>query len=89
LDTISLLIKIPPREIAYLSFVLESYEGVAAMRTVDPGRGIVEVMVPPSYEEELGEILADLAQEFPVHRIVNEERVQGHDPEKEFLTPSQ
>ena len=82
MDTISLLIRIPPREIAYLSFVLESYEGVAAMRTVDPRRGIVEVMVSPSYEEEIGEILTDLAQEFPVHRMVREEGDQGHDPEK-------
>ena len=82
MDTISLMIRIPPREIAYLSFVLESYEGVAAMRTVDPGRGIVEVMVPPSYEKELGEILTDLAQDFPVHRMAKEERIQDHDPEK-------
>ena len=75
MDTISLMIRIPPREIAYLSFVLESYEGVAAMRTVDPGRGIGEVMVPPSYEKELGEILVDLAQDFLVHRMAKEERI--------------
>lgn len=84
MDTTALLIRIPPREIAYLSFVLESYEGVAAMRTIDPRSGIVEVMVPPSYEEEIEEILADLAREFPVHRMVSEEKVQGHDPETEL-----
>jgi hypothetical protein len=77
LDTISLLIQIPPREIAYLSFVLESYEGVAVMRTVDPREGIVELMVPPSHEVEIGEILKDLAREFPVHRIANQGRGTG------------
>ena len=77
MDTISLFIKIPPREIAYLTFVLESYEGVAVMRTIDPRRGIVEVMVPPSYEKELGEILTDLAQEFPVHHMAKQERGTG------------
>jgi len=77
MDTISLFIKIPPCEIAYLTFVLESYEGVAVMRTIDPGRGIVEVMVPPSYEKELGEILTDLAQEFPVHHMVKQGRDTG------------
>jgi hypothetical protein len=35
MDTISLLIQIPPAEIAYLSFILESYEGVAIARTID------------------------------------------------------
>ena len=89
MDTISLLIQIPPREIAYLSFIIESYEGVAVMRTVDPREGIVEVMVPPSHEVEIGEILKDLAREFPVHRLPTREGVLGHDPEKEFLNPSQ
>ena len=66
MDTIPLLIQIPPREIAYLTFVLESYEGVAAIRTVDPREGIVELMVPTTYQEEIREILKDLAEEFPV-----------------------
>lgn len=69
MDTISLFIQIPPREIAYLTFVLESYEGVAAIRTVDPGEGIVELMVSPSYQEETREILKDLAEEFPIQDL--------------------
>ena len=70
MDTISLFIQIPPREIAYLNFVFESYEGVAAVRTVDPREGIVELMVPIAYQEEIREILKDLAEEFPVKEIV-------------------
>jgi hypothetical protein len=72
MDTISLLIQIPPREIAYLNFVFESYEGVATVRTVDPRKGIVELMVPPHYQEEIKEILKDLAEEFPVHDLDSE-----------------
>ena len=70
MDTISLILQIPPREIAYLNFILESYEGVAAMRTVDPREGIVELMVSPSYQEEIREILKDLAEEFPIQEVV-------------------
>jgi hypothetical protein len=69
MDTISLLIKIPPHEIAYLNFVFESYEGVAAVRTVDPREGIVELMVSPSYREEIKEILKSLADEFPIEDL--------------------
>ena len=68
-DTISLFLQIPPREIAYLNFVLDSYEGVASMRTVDPRAGIVELMVSPSYQEEIKEILKDLAEEFPIQEV--------------------
>jgi len=77
MDTISLLLQIPPEEIAFLSFILESYEGVAIVRTVDPHKGIVEVMVSPAYQEEIREILKDLAREFPVHRMVKQERGTG------------
>jgi hypothetical protein len=66
MDTISLLIQIPPEEIAFLSFVLESYEGVAIARTVDPHKGLVELMVSPDYQEEIREILKDLARQFPI-----------------------
>ena len=70
MDTISLLIQIPPREIAYLNFVFESYEGVAAVRTIDPHRGIVELMVSPHYQEETREILKSLTEEFPIQELV-------------------
>jgi hypothetical protein len=70
MDTISLILQIPPREIAYLTFILESYEGVAAIRTIDPREGIVELMVSPSYQEETREILKDLAEEFPIEEVV-------------------
>jgi len=66
MDTISLFLQIPPEEIAFLSFILESYEGVAIARTVDPHKGLVELMVSPDYEEEIGEILKDLSQQFPI-----------------------
>ena len=73
MDTISLLIQIPPHEIAYLNFVLESYEGVAAVRTVDPRKGIVELMISPHYQEETKEILKSLAEEFPIQEVVGKE----------------
>jgi hypothetical protein len=66
MDTVSLLIQIPPEEIAFLSFILESYEGVAIARTVDPHEGLMELMVSPDYQEEMREILKDLSRQFPI-----------------------
>ena len=74
MDTISIIIQIPPEEIAYLNFVLESYEGVAAVRTVDPREGIVKLMVSPSYQEEIQEILKSLAEEFPIQEVVGKKK---------------
>jgi hypothetical protein len=66
MDTISLVIQIPSEEIAFLSFILESYEGVAIARTVDPLQGLVELMIAPDYQEEMREILQDLSRQFPI-----------------------
>ena len=69
MDTISLIIQIPPQEIAYLSFIIESYEGVAVVRTIDPRAGLVELMVSPHFQVEMDAILLDLAREFPVQNV--------------------
>jgi hypothetical protein len=69
MDTFSILIQIPPHEIAYLSFILESYEGVAIARTVDPHKGLVELMVAPDYQEDIREILKDLSRQFPIKEL--------------------
>lgn len=69
MDTISLIIQIPPQEIAYLSFVLESYEGIVIARTLDPKKGLVELMVSPHFQVEMDAILLDLAREFPIQNV--------------------
>ena len=75
MDTISLLLQIPPQEIAYISFIIESYEGVAVVRTIAPHEGLVELMVSPDYQEEIRKILQDLAQEFPIQEVSPAARV--------------
>jgi hypothetical protein len=69
MNTIFLVIQIPPEGIAFLSFILESYEGVAIARTLDPHQGIVELMVAPDYAQEMREILQDLSRQFPIKEI--------------------
>lgn len=69
MDTIALSVQIPSREIAFLTFVLDSYEGVATIRTVDPEKGIVELMVSPHQKEEIKEILSSLGDEFPIRYL--------------------
>jgi hypothetical protein len=77
MDTISLIVQIPPREIAFLSFVLESYEGIVVVRTLDPQKGVVELMVSPHFQVEMDAILTDLARQFPVKNVSSAVTSQG------------
>ncbi len=69
MDTVQWYFKVNREDIAYLKFVLESYEGLGVLRTVDPRSGIVEVMVPPGLEEDMEMVLEGLRDEISIERI--------------------
>lgn len=52
--------RIDRRQIHYFKFILEGYDGVAVMRTLDPHMGIVAVHVAPGCEKELNAVVEDL-----------------------------
>ena len=46
-DVVPIYLALPPREIAYVKFVFESYEGVAVVRTLDRRAATLVVLVAP------------------------------------------
>jgi hypothetical protein len=71
MDTQSRFFRLPRKEIAYFKFVIESYEGMAVIRTKDRHEAIVEVMVAPGWEKDLEEVLEGLRKEIPIEDISN------------------
>lgn len=69
MDTVQWYFRVNREDIAYMKFVLESYEGLGVLRTVDPRGGIVEVMVPPGLEEDMEMVLKGLRDEISIERI--------------------
>lgn len=55
--------RIARRDLAYVHFILESYEGLAVMSTLDKAEGIVEITFHPAFAAEVEGLLAALAQE--------------------------
>ncbi|NVM22365.1 MAG: DUF4911 domain-containing protein [Desulfobacterales bacterium] len=58
--TIRRYYRIDRRKIYYLKFILEGYDGVAVMRTVDPQKGLVVLHISPGCEGEIDMIIRDL-----------------------------
>jgi hypothetical protein len=52
--------RVDRRRIAFLKFIIESYDNLALVTTVDARLGIVELQVPPGCEASLRKLLADL-----------------------------
>jgi hypothetical protein len=66
MDTRSKYFRLHREDIAYFKFIIESYEGMAVVRTKDPREAIVELMVAPGWEKDLEEVLEGLRKEIPI-----------------------
>jgi len=52
--------RVEPRDISYLRWILESYDGIAFMKTVDPHQAVVALEVSPGCEHYVNELLNSL-----------------------------
>jgi len=44
----------------YLKFILEAYEGMNVMTTVDNVAGIIRIVIMPGFEQDMDGVLAEL-----------------------------
>ncbi len=68
------------RDIAYIQFLSDAYEGLGLIRSYDPGRGHMVWMTMSSCERELDALLNALSEEFGLRVIAPPE---DYDPDFE------
>jgi hypothetical protein len=61
--------RVDRREIGYFRFILEAYEGLATLSTLDARNGIVVLSIPESFVDEVDALLAALAHEIDLTEI--------------------
>jgi hypothetical protein len=69
MDTQSRYFRLRRKDIAYFKFIIESYDGMAVIRTKDPHEAIVELMVAPGWEKDLEEVLEGLRKEMVIESL--------------------
>lgn len=69
MDTVSRYFRLHRKDIAYFKFIIESYDGMAVMRTKDPHEAIVELMVAPGWERDLEKVLEGLGKEIHIEPV--------------------
>ena len=69
MDTQSRYFRLRRDDIAYFKFIIESYEGMAVVRTKDPQEASVELMVAPGWEKDLEEVLGGLQEEITIEPL--------------------
>ena len=72
METNKITLCIPRKEICYFQWIMESYDGMANVRTIDPADGKIEVSVVPDCRKEILSLIKYLKEEENIH--VSKER---------------
>jgi len=62
METIRHIFRVDRHEINYLRVTIESYDGMAVVRTVDPKEALIEIQMSPGCEKWIFELINSLAQ---------------------------
>lgn len=66
---ISRYFRVAKRDIVYLKFILEAYEGMNVMSTVNNDAGIIRILIMPGFEEDMDSLLAKLGEKTAMEPV--------------------
>jgi len=64
-------LRIDRKEIFFLKFIFEAYDGLAVVRTIDPEAGVVMLHIAPGCEAEVEMVLEDLKREILIEPVAD------------------
>ncbi len=63
-DSVQWILEVDKRDIAYIVGLFEAYDDFAVVRTLDPARGHIELMISPDYVDEVAKLVERLSDEI-------------------------
>ena len=66
------------RDMVYLKFILEAYEGMNVMSTVDNAAGIILIAIMPGFEDDMDALLAELGTKVTMEPVKWEDLLDKH-----------
>jgi hypothetical protein len=61
--------KVRHRDMVYLKFILEAYEGMNVMSTVDNVAGIIRIAIMEGFEADMDGLLAELGRQVTMEAV--------------------
>lgn len=61
--------KVAHRDMVYLKFILEAYEGMNVMSTVDNKAGIIRIAIMPGFVGDMDALLSELGQKVKMEPV--------------------
>ena len=70
MKTIHRYYRVVRREIAFLRFIFEAYDGIAVVKTVDAQKGIILLYIAPGCEQDVDYVLQDLQKQIMIEPAI-------------------
>ena len=70
MQTIQKYYRVDRREICFLRYIFEGYDGIAMMTTIDPQAGFVRLHIAQGCEEDVMLIIQELKKEIMIEPVV-------------------
>ena len=68
MNTIKKYLRVDRKEIAFLKFIFEAYDGIVTITTVDPDQGVILLCIAPGCENDVEMILQDLKKNILIEQ---------------------
>jgi hypothetical protein len=68
-DVEHVFLRVRREDIAYIKFIIESYEGVGVVRTVDRHAATIVILSTPDFADDVREIIRDVGRRVPCQEI--------------------
>ena len=65
-DSVQWILEVNKSDIAYIVGLFDAYDEFAVVRTLDPARGHIELMISPDYVDEVAKLVERLSEEIPL-----------------------
>jgi len=62
--------KVRHRDMVFLKFILEGYEGMNVMSTVDNAAGIIRIAIMEGFEADMDGLLTELGRQVSMEAVV-------------------
>ena len=67
-ETIKQRYRVDRRKIAFIRFILEAYDGLAIVTTLDPETGLIEFQIAPGCVQDVETIIEDLKRDIMIEK---------------------
>ena len=68
-ESINRFFIIPKKEVYFINFILESYEHIGFVTTIDKNQALIKITISPYFINEFNEIIKDLSTHIEIIEI--------------------